>query len=160
MISVRRYTVPMPGGPALEFLRARAGIWRGSGVSHDGEPFLATLQIRGALAGRGVAVSFEARTEDKQLLHAEELVCVEGEAPLDPGRAVFVPSEGPPLVLALDQCEDGGVEVRTPDLEAGDAFRMSERLGCDADGDLVVAWSWGLPGEPFAERSRASLSRA
>jgi hypothetical protein len=150
----------MAGGPALAFLRARAGVWHGSGVSHDGEPFLGTLQVRGALAGRGVSVGFEARTEDKQLLHAEELLCVEGDGPLEPGRAVYVPSEGMPLVLEL-RAPDGpdAIEIRSPDLESPGAFRICERIASDPDGDLAIVWSWGLPGELFAERSRATLTR-
>ena len=151
----------MPGGPALEFLRARAGVWHGSGVVHDGEPFLGTLAIRGALAGRGVSLSFEARTEDKQLLHAEELLCTEGESPLGTGRAVYVPSEGEPVILQLDvdPAAPGTIELRSPDLTAADAFRLRERLACDPDGDLVIVWAWALPGDELAERSRVTLTR-
>lgn len=150
----------MPGGPALEFLRARAGVWHGSGVSHDGEPFLGTLTIRGALAGRGVSLAFEARTEDKQLLHAEELVCTEGDAPLDPGRAVYVSSDGPPQMLDLARPDPDAVEIRSPDLASDRAFRLRECITCDPDGDLVIVWSWGLPGEAVGEKSRVTLTRA
>lgn len=151
----------MPGGPALDALRALAGVWRGSGVSHDGEPFLATFEVRGALAGRGVACSFEARTEDKQLLHAEELLCSLGEAPLDPGVAVYVGSDGPPQVLQLHGGDaDAPVEVRSADLESRAALRIRETFARDADGDLAIVWCWGLPEEDVAERSRATLTRA
>ena len=149
----------MSGNAALDVLRELAGVWRGSGVSHDGEPFLATFEVRGAVAGRGIALSFEARTEDKQLLHAEELLCVAGDTPLAPGRAVHVSSDGPPLMLAVE-ANDGAVEIRTETLDTADLFRMRERIGRDADGDLAVVWEWGLPGEPFAERSRVTLTRS
>lgn len=141
-------------------LQALAGVWRGSGVSHDGEPFLAICEVRSALAGRGVSLSFEARAENKQLLHAEEVCCFPGPTPADPCGAVSVGSEAPPLVLAEDAtAPDGRIAFATGPACGPEGLRLVKWLATDPDGDLVLGWAWGMGDEPIAERSRATLMR-
>jgi len=144
--------------PVLDVLRDLAGSWKGNGVGDDGEPFLATLAVRGALAGRGVALSFEARTEAKALMHAEELVCVPAAAEYDPPVGVYLGAEAQPVHLRGVPLEGvPGVALRTAAETGEGAFRI--RFERDGDGDLIMAWDWDGPDGVFGERIRASLTR-
>lgn len=147
---------PTPSNP-LDALRDLAGTWKGSGVEAGGDPFLATLTVRGALAGRGVGLAFEARTESKELTHAEEIVVVPANPAHQPPIGIYVGSETPGINM-IATLDDGGVVLDTGKPEGREAFRIHYRT--ERDGSLQIIWYW--PGENGAltDQHRVTLTRA
>jgi hypothetical protein len=146
---------PSPSNP-LDAFRDLAGTWKGSGIQADGEPFLATLQVRGALAGRGVGLAFEARTESKELTHAEEIVVVPNTPAHQPPIGIYVGSETPGINMQATLA-DGDIVLDTGKGEGREAFRIHYRV--ESDGGLQIVWYW--PGESgeLCDQHRVTLTR-
>ena len=142
----------------LDALRDFAGVWKGSGVQADGEPFIASLSVRSALAGRGVGLAFEAHTESKELMHAEEIVVVPATPAHLPPVGIYVGSETPGINMQASLgAEPGEVVLDTGQTEGRSAFRIHYRT--DPDGGVQIVWYW--PGESgeFQDQHRVTLTR-
>jgi hypothetical protein len=145
----------------LKALNSRAGPFRSSGVNHEGQTFVGTLQIASAMAGRAVTLHYTATGLDGQALHEEfallaladdQRPCpwpVMNEQPfVKPHSAI---GSGDPA--STQMCEVFATGPR----HQMSSFREEITIECGADGGIVHALAWGMPGGEFAPRSRCEL---
>ena len=132
----------------IDRLIAVAGRYEGAGDGSESGPFSATLDIAPVLDGMGATIDYVATAPDGSPLHAEHTLLAfdmwSGEAT---------------LYVLCAELNGVGELVQT----SGSTF--SNGRGTDgfelqieilvADDRLEYAWSWGQPGEPLAEQSRA-----
>jgi hypothetical protein len=151
----------------LATLVARAGVFTGEGVNHEGEDFAGRLEVIAVMGGRAVTMHYTAVGLDGQHLHEEFTLL----APGDDGRLCLWPvMEELPVVMvhravcALGNPSDDDSGVRevfaTVARDAVDAFREEISIECMSDGIIVYAHAWGMPGGEFGPRSRCELRPA
>ena len=124
-----------------------AGRYDGSGDGAESGPFTATIEIAALLGGMGATIDYVATAPDGTELHAEHTVLAydmwSGEATL--------------YVLCAELSGLGQlVQVSESTFSNGqgtDGFELQIEIVI-AD-RLEYIWSWGQPGEPLVEQSRA-----
>jgi hypothetical protein len=129
-----------------------AGHHAGAGDGTESGPFAATLDITPILGGLGAAIDYLATAPDGSELHREHTVLAfdmwSGEATL------FVLCEE---LNGMGQLVQVGASTFANG-RGTEGFEVQIDLVVDDD-HLEYAWSWGQPGEPLAEQTRASFSR-
>lgn len=129
-----------------------AGHHVGTGDGAESGPFTATLDITPILGGLGAGIDYLATAPDGSELHREHTVLAfdmwSGEAT---------------LYVLCEELNGMGqlVQVGAATFANGrgtDGFEVQIDLVVDDD-RLEYAWSWGQPGEPLVEQSRASFAR-
>ncbi|SRR6056297_528567 len=138
---------------------AVAGHYQGSGAGAESGPFSATLDIEPVLDGMGVTLDYVATGDDGAILHTEHTLLAfdmwSGEATL--------------YVLCRELTGVGQlVQISDSTFSNGrgtDGFELQIQIvlgdgGENGDRDRTIGyvWSWGAPGEPLVEQSRATLS--
>ena len=135
--------------------------WCGSGVNEEREPFEGRLEVLVLEAGRAVLLRYTATLADGTVVHTESTLLGTGPD----GRLCLWPVMAElPGVLAhtelFTRSDEGGqlttVFASGPRDEAS-VFREEITLQWTADGSLVYAHAWGLPGGDFGARSSCSL---
>jgi hypothetical protein len=148
----------------MPLLAARTGRFEGTGADTTGEAFAASVTLSEVAAGAAVAVDLAATDGSGRVEYAEHGVFAAGEdgAPRYRSVSSSAPfhrdfglrrfgSEGGDMVAVFGW---GGPA------EATAGFREEVTFVLYAGGDLGVAWAYGAPGEAFAPRSAARLSRS
>ena len=131
---------------------AAAGHYEGSGDGAESGPFTAVVDVRPVLDGMGAELEYTATAPDGSILHREHTMLAfdmwSGEATL--------------FVLCA---EISGMGQLTQVSEAvfsngrgTDGIELQIELVLDGN-DLGYVWSWGAPGDPLVEQSRATVSR-
>jgi hypothetical protein len=133
----------------IDRVAALAGRYEGSGDGSAIGPFTATLEIAPLLGGMGATIHYTTTGKDGTELHAEHTVLAfdmwSGEAT---------------LYVLCDELSGVGQLVQVG------AFTFANGQGIDGFdlqieivlGDqLEYVWSFGEPGEPLAEQSRATF---
>ena len=153
--------------PVLTMLSERIGAYRGDGRNHEGEDFHAELVVASAGGGAGILLTFTAvaaanqRTEAGTVLHTENSIIA-----MHPEQGIVLAQIGSNVRALLlhplrrsESAPDGGVTLvfGYGDPE-GDRFAEEISLHIHPDGRLGYAFAWGRPGDPFGERSAATLS--
>jgi hypothetical protein len=127
-----------------------AGRYEGTGDGSESGPFDATIEITSLLGGMGATIDYTATAPDGSELHREHTVLAfdmwSGEATL---YVVCAELSGMgQLVQASGSTFTNG--------QGTDGFELQIEIVI-AD-RLEYVWSWGQPGEPLVERSRATFS--
>lgn len=145
----------------LDALNSHAGKVRGNGLNHEGKPFVGTLQIAPVMAGRAVTLHYKATGLDGQAMHEEFALLALAD---DQRLCLWPVMTELPFVLphrALgigDAAQNGAREVfATGPRDHVASFREEIRIECGADGSIVYAHAWGMPGGEFAARSRCEF---
>ena len=133
----------------IDRVAAIAGRYEGSGDGAESGPFTATLEIAPLLGGMGATIDYTATGPDGTPVHAEHTVLAfdmwSGEATL--------------YVLCAELSGVGQlVQVGASTFANGqgiDGFDL--QIEIVLDGPLEYIWSFGQPGEPLAEQSRATF---
>lgn len=129
---------------------AAAGRYDGSGDGAESGPFTATIEIGGLLGGMGATIDYVAIAPDGTELHAEHTVLAfdmwSGEATL-----YVLCAELSGLGQLVQVSESTFTNGQGPD---GFQLQIELELG----DHLEYTWSWGQPGEPLAEQSRATFA--
>lgn len=153
-------TVSGGSHPAIEALIGASGEYVGSGINHDDEAFEARLSLSPTGDGNGVLLRFVATGVDGTLYHDETTLI----GPSVDGDITYYPiSNNVPVVVphVLTQCRTGQMsthlEFSTGNLDASDQFRETIAIELDSNG-IEYVYFWGLPRQPFAERSRLRLT--
>jgi hypothetical protein len=128
---------------------AVAGRYEGSGDGAESGPFTASLEITPLLDGLGATIDYTATATDGTQLHAEHTVLAfdmwSGEATL--------------YVLCAELSGVGQlVQVGASTFANGqgiDGFDL--QIEIVLDDQLEYVWSFGEPGEPLTEQSRATF---
>jgi hypothetical protein len=128
---------------------AVAGRYEGSGDGAESGPFSASLEITPLLHGLGATIDYTATATDGTQLHAEHTVLAfdmwSGEATL--------------YVLCAELSGVGQlVQVGASTFANGqgiDGFDL--QIEILLDDQLEYVWSFGEPGEPLTEQSRATF---
>jgi hypothetical protein len=128
---------------------AIAGRYEGSGNGTESGPFTATLEIAPLLGGMGATIDYTATSPDGTPVHAEHTVLAfdmwSGEATL--------------YVLCAELSGVGQlVQVGASTFANGqgiDGFDLQIEIAFDQR--LEYVWSFGQPGEPLVEQSRATF---
>jgi len=144
-----------------ERLGKYCGHFFGTSEAHDGSPFNGELELRPLLQGQGYQLVYRAQAQDRSILHSEHSTL----APNDQGQWCLwnLNSNTPGLlchVLSSEEMTTAGTwllhfSYGDPSSESG--FRERVSLGLHRDGGLSYTYAWGLPGEPFAERSGVKM---
>jgi hypothetical protein len=129
---------------------AVAGRYEGTGDGAESGPFTATLEIASILDGMAATIDYAAIAPDGTALHAEHTTLAfdswSGQATL--------------FVLCAELNGVGQlIEVGGSTFNNGqgtDGFELQIEIAI-AD-RLEYIWSWGQPGEPLVEQSRAVFS--
>ena len=134
----------------IDRLVAAAGRYEGTGDGSESGPFGATIEITSLLDGLGVTIDYTATAPDGRELHREHTVLAfdmwSGEATL---YVLCAELNGlGQLVQSSESTFSNG--------QGTDGFELQIEIVI-AD-RLEYVWSWGLPGEPLVERSRAVFS--
>jgi hypothetical protein len=134
----------------IDRLIAVAGHYEGTGDGSESGPFDATIEITTLLGGMGATIDYSAAAPDGSELHREHTVLAfdmwSGEATLYVLCAEL--SGVGQLVQASGSTFTNG--------QGTEGFELQIEIVI-AD-HLEYAWSWGQPGEPLAEQSRAVFS--
>lgn len=131
---------------------AAAGHYEGSGDGAESGPFTAVVDVRSVLDGMGAGLEYTAIAPDGSILHREHTVLAfdmwSGEATL--------------FVLCAEISGMGQLtqvsETVFSNGRGTEGFELQIELVLDGD-DLGYVWSWGAPGDPLVEQSRATVSR-
>ncbi|HUW04545.1 MAG TPA: hypothetical protein VMW08_19505 [Acidimicrobiales bacterium] len=134
----------------IDRLIAVAGRYEGTGHGSESGPFDATIEITTLLGGMGATIDYAATAPDGSELHREHTVLAfdmwSGEATL--------------YVLCAELSGMGQLVQAS-----GSTFTNGRGTdGFELQIEIVIAdrleyiWSWGQPGEPLAEQSRAVFS--
>jgi hypothetical protein len=131
----------------IDRLVATAGRYEGTGDGSESGAFEATIEVVPLLDGLGVTIDYVATASDGEELHREHTVLAfdmwSGEATL--------------YVLCAELSGVGQLVQRSESTftngQGTDGFELQIEIVI-AD-QLEYAWSWGQPGEPLTERSRA-----
>lgn len=156
---------PTGGQPVdpVALLAGRAGHYRGRGADHTGDEFDGSLLVAVSAGGAALTLDTTAVGDSGETQHDEHAVLARGD---DGAAQLCAVSSNAPFhrVFALRRTERGDGLARAvfgwgghPELPLG--FREEVTLSAYADGDLGLAWSWGLPGEAFGPRSSVRLHR-
>lgn len=127
-----------------------AGRYEGTGDGAESGPFAAVVEIAPILDGMGATISYVATAPDGTELHAEHTTLAfdmwSGEATL--------------YVLCAELTGLGQlVEVSDSVFNNGRGTEGFElQIEITIGDTLEYVWSWGPPGEPLAEQSRATFS--
>lgn len=134
-------------------LAAQAGRFDGTGDGAESGAFTASIEITAVLDGLGVEIDYRAVAPDGTESHHEHTVV-----------AFDMWSGEPTLYVLSSELSGMGQLVQTSDTTFSngkglDEFELQIELML-GDGTIEYVWSWGAPGEPLAERSRATLTRS
>ena len=131
----------------IDRLVAAAGRYEGTGDGNESGPFDATIEIVSLLGGMGATIDYTAVARDGSELHREHTVLAfdmwSGEATL--------------YVLCAELNGVGQlVQASASTFTNGQgADGLQLQIEIVIDDQLEYVWSWGEPGEPLAEQSRA-----
>jgi hypothetical protein len=140
----------------LEVLASGPSEYVGSGVNHEAERFVGTLQVQKLLGGITVLLHYEARLSSGEVAHAESTLL----APDMSGALSLWPvmSELPGVLphRAIAQNEAAATFSSGSRVDSS-SFREEITISISADGLLKYAHAWGMPGGAFEERSSCTL---
>jgi len=126
------------------------GTYRGRGDGPETGPFLARIDVRAVIDGRGVAVDVEATSDQHGLHHGEHTVLTTDEN----GRlALHVLCTEMPGVVRFTEGKPGVFTSYDGPLQARIVVTTP------ADDQLVWAWWWTRNDSPLAEQFRAEVTR-
>lgn len=135
--------------------------FRGEGVNHENEPFVGTLSVLPLEEGRAVLLRYAATIAAGDVVHTESTLLGVG-----PDGALCLWPVMPELPEVLPHPQRNAesqpghfIRVVFGSGPRDDLARFREEitLQLHEDGSLVYAHAWGLPGEPFADRSSCTL---
>jgi hypothetical protein len=133
----------------IDRLIALAGRYEGTGHGIESGPFDATIEITPLLGGMGATIGYVATAPDGSEVHREHTVLAfdmwSGEATL---YVLCAELNG------VGQLVQGSGSTFTNG-RSTDGFELQIEIVI-AD-SLEYVWSWGEPGEPLVERSRATF---
>ena len=140
----------------LEALTSGPSQYVGSGINHEAERFLGTLQVQPLLGGIAVLLHYEARLNSGEIVHRESTLL----APEMNGTLSLWPvmSELPGVLphRAIVQGK-AAATFSSGSREDSSSFREEITISISDDGSLTYAHAWGMPGGEFAERSSCTL---
>jgi hypothetical protein len=149
--------------PLLTRMASASGRYRGQGVNHLGESFHGELEIISRLDDQLIEIKFRA-TDIDQAFHEESTWVTEDL--LNGGLGLWTVSTNTPGVLAhrlQDEGRDGSYATkaifRLGNPDDTSRFRQEIAFCIRHDGAIEYAYSWGVPHEAFASRSRCLLQR-
>lgn len=149
--------------PLLVRLKDAVGDYVGEGFNHEGERFTAKLSLRTELSDAMATIQFRAVDGDNAF-HEERTWITEDL--LRGGLVLCTVSTNTPGLLELklvEDCNDGSYSTKAVFLMGDRAdqtrFREQITLAIRHDGAIEYAYSWGVPHQEFAERSKALLRR-
>ena len=145
----------------LEALAAGPTAFRGEGVNHENESFVGVMNIRALEGGLAVLLSYSATLENGAVVHSESTLLGTGPD----GRLCLWPvmSELPavlPHTEVRTNAETGRCTLVVFGTGAHDdlaTFREEITIELNAEGSLVYAHAWGLPGGNFGDRASCRM---
>lgn len=148
----------------LRSLLRRAGRYGGHGINHEDEPFYGELELTDLLGGHGVSIRYRATGIDGTALHDERTWIAASDAG---ALALWTISSNASQVMRhelaadheTDDCERV-LKFRLGDPADRGIYRNQVTLELFKDGRLGYRYAWGLPGQPFEDRSSVALSLA
>jgi hypothetical protein len=129
---------------------AAAGRYEGAGHGAESGAFTAAAEIRAVLDGMGATIDYVATDPAGTIVHREHTLLAfdmwSGEATL--------------YVLCAELSGLGQlVQVSETTFNNGrGTVGLELQIELSLDDGLEYVWSWGAPGEPLSERSRAKLA--
>lgn len=144
----------------LARLAANQGSWRGSGLDHDGDPFIGHLLVTPVASGRGATLHYTA-TDPRGVVIHEEIFLV-GPHPMGRIALWSLGSEVDSVLEHRLRRTDGeGMWVFAFGVKGDLAgFRQELTLSFTRDGALEIQHAWGLPGEPLHPGSSGRFTRS
>lgn len=145
----------------LEKLNAAVGSYKGEGINHDNEKFVACFELQKLLNGKAYQIKFEAESLEKPgvIFHSE----VSTIAPnISNGLSMFNLNTNTPFLAEHVFVETSWVNefvFRFGDIVNQKSFReeVHIRLG---ENELRYEYHWGMPDGDFQYRSGASMRKA
>lgn len=143
----------------IERLAGVSLIFRGEGVNHELERFLAELRLEPVVDGRAVLLRYRATLADGSVAHEECTLLAAGPDgtlymwPLMSELPVVLPHSHQPAQAAR---ADQFVFASGARDDLG-CFREELMIELGSDGSLTYAHAWGLPGGTFASRSSTRM---
>ncbi len=142
----------------LDTLIRHCGTFAGHGINYEDQPFHGELILEPLLGERGLTTWFRATGIDGTTYH-EERCWIAPRA--SAGLGLWALSSGHPTVTehALTRTGDGVFTFTHGDPHATDTFRRALTITLHHDG-ITLAYAWGIPGGPFADRSSVRMQRS
>jgi len=132
---------------------AAAGRYEGPGDGIESGPFRGVLDIEPLLDAMGADIRYSATAPDGSSLHVEHTTLALDMWSGEPTLYVLCQELAGmgQLALASDSTFSNGRTV--------DEFEVQIEISIDGD-RIDYVWSWGAPGSPLTEQSRATLTKA
>ncbi len=145
----------------LGVLAAGPTAFSGEGRNHENESFVGRLKIQVLEAGRAVMLNYSATLATGTVVHSESTLLGTGS---DGNLCLWPVMSELPVVLphteVMSKAEPGHFTLAVFGRGARDdlaTFREEITIQVNAEGSLVYAHAWGLPGGSFEDRSSCSM---
>ena len=149
--------------PLLSRLALAAGTYRGDGINHAEEKFIAEFSLKSDLDNLLIEIRYRAVESDGVGAFHEERTWITDDL-LKGGIAMWTVSTNTPGVLQMKLVEDSSdgsystrVAFRLGDPNDMTHFREEISLSIRHDKSIEYVYSWGVPHEKFGVKSRALL---
>ena len=138
------------------------GRFIGKGINHEGQNFTGIFESKTVSNGSGLSFSFQAIGDDGTLFHTESSLI--GKT-FQGNLGLWVLSSNHPAVFERSLLTKPSISEGEftwvfgyGNQEDRNSFREEIRIE-SKDGSINYVYSWGMPGEDFAERSGALMKR-
>ena len=133
-----------------------SGKYRGTGVNHDNEDFVGSLEVIKVLDGKGVEILFTARGNDGSYFHQEKTII---STDFDGNVKMWnLNSNSPGMALLELRSTDNGFVFGLGQKEDMNSFREEVKIELAKD-SFAYHYSWGLPGGEYKYRSGLLMMR-
>lgn len=135
-------------------LSEATGIYFGTGDGLESGPFVSRIAVS-ALPNGGVAIDYEATSQEQGVQHLEHSLLVPGP---DGKDQLFIAHSESPFVTVMAENEPGS--GRFEQIAQVGPYTMAVVIESPSEDELTYAWWWSIAGETPTEQSKASVSMA
>ncbi len=148
---------------ALRFLSDYAGVYKGRGTNHEGQPFDGEFELSEMADFRGMNLKFKAQGDEGDVYHKEETM-IAPDVTGKPSLWSLCTNAPGMLQLSFRRYETAGEERKTLAFGLGDlgsdlGYRQEISIDLFRDGALGYRFAWGLPGGEFSPRSEVRMHK-
>ena len=148
----------------LSLLATKTGHYHGDGINHEGSAFHGKFLLTTRFGGKGLTIDFSATGKDGTVYHEEHSLLSLNSA----GKpALWILSNNHPAILEhhlmASPAASGAAHsfsFATGSANDINSFREIVTIDLWPDDSITYRYAWGMPGQPFADRSGVRMKKA